>query len=830
MYKQKRKGFTLVELLVVIAILAVLATVSIVGYASFVKKAKISNDTALLKQINDLLIADEAVEGKPATMQDALDVIEENGFLIEKLTPTAQGYNYIWDRETNRFLLLDDKGNAFAPAGAVLNPANSFVIVHNEDEIASKWSGYNYYLAKDFKLDSGSTEFPVSFSVDAGKCENIKSIVYSTPADSDGQTVTIRTNGGKLTVNAPNDTVNHYGEASKVTIEAIKSESYHEYGNVTVAYIEVGHFVVDGNGHVDTLYVQPTGDQVRLTLKTNSVGTLKYKENSLTSDSVVPDTVWKEILTENVSSDKLNVVVGDKVYDNISDAIADITETGGTIDLIENLTVTKTEDSNTGDPVFTVKENTTLDLELNGNTVATQSTSGKDGIVVEQGATATISNGTISQNKAYGSGYAAVNVESSTLTLDNMTVALTTNDGTCVSAGSDGGTLNINNSTISGGYNTVFCGSGSSVVIENSTVIGSINVMVSGTVELKGGDYTQATFSISGKAIVYGGSFSQDPRSIKNTIIAADSVVTTDGDKWIVTPLSEFAPTNVDSATAFKAALQNSGSVKLTADIALDDGFIVTVPASVRVLLDLNGHVITENSKSVRNIEIAKKGTLIIQDTSVAKTGEIKNTFVGNPGEDGSWGLIGNDGTLIINGGKFTNVAHGYGSAITNRAGGTLTINGGTFVSDVDDSAARKEFDFDEEGYEYSYYIGAGNSLISNRGTLTITSGTFTMKNTVNAPAIEIYNWSSVTIENADISSKDSEAIKCLYGYLDINGGRISGKTAIYTGDEGYVTINGGEISGTDNAILAEWGDNVSINGGTVTGKTSANDGTEIGK
>ena len=34
-----RKGFTLVELLVVIAILAILATVSVVGYTSFIEGA-----------------------------------------------------------------------------------------------------------------------------------------------------------------------------------------------------------------------------------------------------------------------------------------------------------------------------------------------------------------------------------------------------------------------------------------------------------------------------------------------------------------------------------------------------------------------------------------------------------------------------------------------------------------------------------------------------------------------------------------------------------------------------------------------------------------------
>ena len=46
-----RKGFTLVELLVVIAILAILATVSVVGYTSFINRAEDSTIETELHQI-----------------------------------------------------------------------------------------------------------------------------------------------------------------------------------------------------------------------------------------------------------------------------------------------------------------------------------------------------------------------------------------------------------------------------------------------------------------------------------------------------------------------------------------------------------------------------------------------------------------------------------------------------------------------------------------------------------------------------------------------------------------------------------------------------------
>lgn len=64
MKKKLQKGFTLVELLVVIAILAVLATVSVVGYTSFIAKANNSNALTELKQCEDIILSDLIATGK----------------------------------------------------------------------------------------------------------------------------------------------------------------------------------------------------------------------------------------------------------------------------------------------------------------------------------------------------------------------------------------------------------------------------------------------------------------------------------------------------------------------------------------------------------------------------------------------------------------------------------------------------------------------------------------------------------------------------------------------------------------------------------------------
>ena len=62
--KNTKKGFTLVELLVVIAILAILASVAVVGYTSFIKKANDSKAETELHQIVTTLNAEFMDDGK----------------------------------------------------------------------------------------------------------------------------------------------------------------------------------------------------------------------------------------------------------------------------------------------------------------------------------------------------------------------------------------------------------------------------------------------------------------------------------------------------------------------------------------------------------------------------------------------------------------------------------------------------------------------------------------------------------------------------------------------------------------------------------------------
>ena len=116
----KTKGFTLVELLVVIAILAILATVSVVGYTSFIDRAEVSNAETEAHQIestiNSFLMIDEefvfsdTTNATTAGTYEKIYAVKEDGEVVVKkavvtVTVTdgkatvsvAEGANYTGD-------------------------------------------------------------------------------------------------------------------------------------------------------------------------------------------------------------------------------------------------------------------------------------------------------------------------------------------------------------------------------------------------------------------------------------------------------------------------------------------------------------------------------------------------------------------------------------------------------------------------------------------------------------------------------------------------------------------------------------------------------------
>lgn len=246
MVKKLRRAFTIVELVIVIAVIAILAAVLIPTFTSLIQKANQSNDTTNVKNMNTILTAAEATDGKAETMYDAVQVIKEGGYDLSKLTPTGEGYDIVWDQEYNRLALVNDEEVVFSDSQVSTEKWKLWIVTDEQIE-----TEYSVYLNDGFAGDS----YTAASGVDVGENEGIN-VTIATEGTKDD--LKVRTNGGTLTVNAPNATVSHYEKVDTANITAVAGNSYHEYGTVDFANIQKGNFVVEAQGTAGTVTIPAT--------------------------------------------------------------------------------------------------------------------------------------------------------------------------------------------------------------------------------------------------------------------------------------------------------------------------------------------------------------------------------------------------------------------------------------------------------------------------------------------------------------------------------------------------------------------------------------------
>ena len=112
MINSKKKGFTIVELVIVIAVIAVLAAVLIPTFSNLVKKANISADQQAVVQMNKLLAMGESVNDLPENTDDVVEVLIENGYTSD-LTTYYSNYQLAWVKEKNVVVLIENNAIVF---------------------------------------------------------------------------------------------------------------------------------------------------------------------------------------------------------------------------------------------------------------------------------------------------------------------------------------------------------------------------------------------------------------------------------------------------------------------------------------------------------------------------------------------------------------------------------------------------------------------------------------------------------------------------------------------------------------------------------------------
>lgn len=103
--KQSKRGFTIVELVIVIAVIAVLAAVLIPTFSSLIKKANLSADMQAVREMNIALAAYENLHNKPEDVETVMQVLADAGFHTDNWKTLTAGYEVYWYKNDNRMVL-----------------------------------------------------------------------------------------------------------------------------------------------------------------------------------------------------------------------------------------------------------------------------------------------------------------------------------------------------------------------------------------------------------------------------------------------------------------------------------------------------------------------------------------------------------------------------------------------------------------------------------------------------------------------------------------------------------------------------------------------------
>ncbi len=212
MKRTNKKGFTIVELVIVIAVIAILAAVLVPTFSNLINKANVSNDTVLVRELNKLVQISE-IEQKDIDVNRAMQIAEENGWDVTKLSPRSDGNIIIWDDENDRFALVS---------------------VDSTSGVITQWLvGSNTHTSNDAMifLFSGKTNIPMyaaynyMFPVKSGDIQS----ALDNLANKENASITLAEDitrdfeiqsGTKLRLNLNGKTVSNAGEsASTITIQ-----------------------------------------------------------------------------------------------------------------------------------------------------------------------------------------------------------------------------------------------------------------------------------------------------------------------------------------------------------------------------------------------------------------------------------------------------------------------------------------------------------------------------------------------------------------------------------------------------------------------------------
>ena len=250
--KNSKKGFTLVELIIVVAVIALLAAVLIPTFSSLISKANQAKDEALVSNLNKAVALSTE---KYDTVYDVLGAVKENaGFDVAKISASVSEHEILWDSVNYCFVYKTTGGVKYIPETQSTTIADNeqykFWQICDEKHPIPETQTYSIYWA-----GADLPEVNVAVGFDAGDA-SVGTINYVNNSNNEQKVVLNAKGTQTINVDAEKDTIKQFGEVQDVNIAKCAPDSYEIYGKVSgTVTVKQGHVKVEEKATVGTVIV-----------------------------------------------------------------------------------------------------------------------------------------------------------------------------------------------------------------------------------------------------------------------------------------------------------------------------------------------------------------------------------------------------------------------------------------------------------------------------------------------------------------------------------------------------------------------------------------------
>ena len=206
MKKNMKKGFTITELVIVIAVIAVLAAVMIPTFASIVKKAKQSADQQAVTTMNKVLSVETDT---PDSISEVIALLAEESLDIEDYKPLTKDTYFYWVKSENAIVIANSSNEVVYPKDLtdITKSAGDWYTLSGETPEDNSWVEN---VTAEGKVDIATGEQFVSLMkevVDGNKANAVNTVNLTGDVDLMGSTInfgivkkdlTIAGNGNKI--------------------------------------------------------------------------------------------------------------------------------------------------------------------------------------------------------------------------------------------------------------------------------------------------------------------------------------------------------------------------------------------------------------------------------------------------------------------------------------------------------------------------------------------------------------------------------------------------------------------------------------------------------